>query len=189
MAVHGRLRALLVLAALGVALLIAACGGDDGEGDGAVRTSDEDSEQCDLLPIAWGYGGDRGPAIWGSLDPAYEACSQGERQSPIDLVEVETTAPSAIAFAYVPEEVEGEAVRVPGEVNALDLLPPDPETTPRWSYQGSLTTSPWSEVVTWCVFAEPIELSTGQIARFTSIFESSNPPVQPLNERELLFGG
>ena len=268
----GRLRALLVLAALGVALLVAACGGDGGA---EIRIPDEGSEQRDLLPAAWDYGADRGPASWGSLGPAYEACSQGERQSPIDLVEVESTAPAAIEFAYLPAqvevtndghaldaefapgsaieiagtgyeldhlhlhapsehtidgrsfpielhfvnvaadgsaavlgvlvekgdenpafapllrdltEVEGETVRVPGGVSALDLLPPDPETAPRWSYQGSLTTPPCSEVVTWSVFAEPIELSTDQIARLTSIFDGNNRPVQPLNERRLLFG-
>ena len=42
--------------------------------------------------------------------------------------------------------------------------------------------------MTWSVFAEPIALSTDQIARLTSIFDGNNRPVQPLNERRLLFG-
>ena len=33
----------------------------------------------------WGYEGHRGPLSWGKLDPAYEACSKGHQQSPIDI--------------------------------------------------------------------------------------------------------
>ncbi len=33
----------------------------------------------------WEYEGERGPAAWGSLDPAFAACSTGRLQSPIDL--------------------------------------------------------------------------------------------------------
>lgn len=35
--------------------------------------------------IEWGYEGDRGPANWGSLAPAFSTCSTGERQSPINI--------------------------------------------------------------------------------------------------------
>src|SRR6266568_3247657 len=33
----------------------------------------------------WDYQGKRGPLVWGKLDPAYKACSQGHEQSPIDI--------------------------------------------------------------------------------------------------------
>jgi carbonic anhydrase len=33
----------------------------------------------------WSYFGKTGPLVWGKLDPAYRACSQGHEQSPIDL--------------------------------------------------------------------------------------------------------
>jgi len=33
----------------------------------------------------WDYVGKNGPLRWGKLDPAYEACSQGREQSPIDI--------------------------------------------------------------------------------------------------------
>lgn len=33
----------------------------------------------------WDYAGKRGPLVWGRLDPAYRACSQGHEQSPIDI--------------------------------------------------------------------------------------------------------
>ena len=33
----------------------------------------------------WTYEGKTGPVVWGRLDPAYEACSKGHEQSPIDI--------------------------------------------------------------------------------------------------------
>ncbi len=35
--------------------------------------------------VHWGYTGDVAPEYWGSLDPAFEMCSKGKNQSPIDL--------------------------------------------------------------------------------------------------------
>jgi len=34
---------------------------------------------------SWDYSGHRGPLVWGKLDPAYQACSKGHDQSPIDI--------------------------------------------------------------------------------------------------------
>ena len=33
----------------------------------------------------WGYGKKNGPAMWGKLNPKFEVCSTGMRQSPIDI--------------------------------------------------------------------------------------------------------
>ena len=33
----------------------------------------------------WSYEGKTGPLRWGKLDPAYEACSKGHEQSPLDI--------------------------------------------------------------------------------------------------------
>ena len=33
----------------------------------------------------WDYYGKTGPLGWGRLDPAYQACSKGHEQSPIDI--------------------------------------------------------------------------------------------------------
>jgi carbonic anhydrase len=46
-----------------------------------------------LFPVAsiaqdgayWNYEGKTGPLVWGKLDPAYEACSRGHEQSPLDI--------------------------------------------------------------------------------------------------------
>ena len=34
---------------------------------------------------SWDYAGKQGPLVWGKLDPAYRACSEGHEQSPIDI--------------------------------------------------------------------------------------------------------
>ena len=73
-------------------------------------------------------------------------------------------------------------------VDLLALLPGDPESVQRWSYRGSLTTPPCTEGVAWTVFAEPIEMSPGQIAAFTDAYSGNARPVQPLGDRELAFG-
>lgn len=33
----------------------------------------------------WNYEGRTGPLVWGKLDPAYQACSKGHEQSPLDI--------------------------------------------------------------------------------------------------------
>jgi carbonic anhydrase len=33
----------------------------------------------------WNYEGHTGPLVWGKLDPAYQACSRGHEQSPLDI--------------------------------------------------------------------------------------------------------
>ena len=55
-----------------------------------------------------------------------------------------------------------------------------------YRYDGSLTTPPCSEDVTWIVLTTPIEMSEAQIAAFKAIIHDNNRPVQPLNGRKLL---
>ncbi len=38
-----------------------------------------------LTTAPWDYEGNRGALVWGRLDPAYKACSQGHEQSPVDI--------------------------------------------------------------------------------------------------------
>lgn len=77
-----------------------------------------------------------------------------------------------------PAPVSGATVNI---ANAL------PATQSYYRYDGSLTTPPCSEGVTWLVMTEPIELSTDQIAAFTQIFANNFRPVQPFNERAFLL--
>lgn len=66
------------------------------------------------------------------------------------------------------------------QVNAANLMPAGLEY---YKYQGSLTTPPCSEGVTWYVMKEPIELSEGQLTAFQSVFPVNARPIQALNDR------
>jgi carbonic anhydrase len=65
----------------------------------------------------------------------------------------------------------------------IEALLPDIRT--HYRYEGSLTTPPCSEGVTWFVLATPVELSTAQIAAFRAVLSGNSRPVQPLNGRAL----
>jgi carbonic anhydrase len=67
---------------------------------------------------------------------------------------------------------------VPVDVNTLL---PSRKTTYR--YDGSLTTPPCTEGVTWIVMTTPIQLSATQLGRFRAVLSGNNRPVQPLNGR------
>ena len=217
----------------------------------------------------WGYDGDKGPAHWGGLDPAYSLASTGKEQSPIDIADADSKKLPTLKFTYHPakidllynghtiEEIEekgsflsagdrryelqqfhfhapsehtidgkhtemelhlvhknesgkvavvavmiregaanpafdpvwsafpekiGEEVVKSVQINAADLLP---KTHAYYQYQGSFTTPPCTEGVAWYVLKTPVELSVEQIARFKTIIQNNNRPVQPLNGRKI----
>jgi carbonic anhydrase len=87
-------------------------------------------------------------------------------------------------LAHMPAE-EGEPETISGvTVNAGELLPSEQSY---YRYNGSLTTPPCTEGVTWFFMAGPVELSPEQIAAFQSLYDHNYRPVQPLNERTFLL--
>ncbi|XP_076678679.1 carbonic anhydrase 1 [Andrena cerasifolii] len=62
-----------------------------------------------------------------------------------------------------------------------------------YSYSGSLTQPPCSEIVTWIIQPEPIAISSSQVAQFRKLCSSNGPilrncrPVQRVNERNVYF--
>lgn len=99
------------------------------------------------------------------------------------LVEEGASHPAFDAvLSAIPVE-EGATVTPEGvTINAIDFLPSQRTT---YRYNGSLTTPPCSEGVTWLVMTQKIQLSAEQIGRYVALFPGSNRPVQPLNERTL----
>lgn len=55
-----------------------------------------------------------------------------------------------------------------------------------WTYEGSLTTPPCSEIVTWMVASDALHVDASDIKRFTSIYSGNARPALPLNRRILL---
>lgn len=87
-------------------------------------------------------------------------------------------------LAHMPEE-EGERQIIGGAtVDAGKLLPAEQSY---YHYNGSLTTPPCTEGVTWFVLATPVELSSAQVAAFESLYDHNYRPIQPLNERTFLL--
>lgn len=71
----------------------------------------------------------------------------------------------------------------PVDFNASELLPSDRTT---YTYDGSLTTPPCAEVVSWHVMKTPVSISQEQLDDLTEIHGvENNRPVQPLNDREI----
>lgn len=69
-------------------------------------------------------------------------------------------------------------------INAEDMLP---ASKAYYRFNGSLTTPPCSEGVTWLVMKDPVTVSREQVEQFTRVMGThTNRPVQPLNARPVL---
>jgi carbonic anhydrase len=81
---------------------------------------------------------------------------------------------------------EGKEEAVPSvEVSAAALLP---ETLSYYTFEGSLTTPPCSEPVTWYVLKTPLEVSAAEAAAFARLYPHNARPLQSLNGRAILEG-
>jgi carbonic anhydrase len=87
----------------------------------------------------------------------------------------------AALMAAAPQK-EGEA-ELKAPIAATALLP---KKRNFFRYEGSLTTPPCSEVVTWNVFSEPVEVAASDIESFKKIFPMNARPLQPLHRRVVL---
>ena len=89
----------------------------------------------------------------------------------------------AAVFDHLPSEVgEPEAISMP---LALDSLLPEARTY--YTYQGSLTTPPCSEIVRWLLLDTPVTLSAAQLEMFRELYSYNARPVMPLGKRDLLL--
>ena len=86
-------------------------------------------------------------------------------------------------WANLPAQ-KGVETHYPAVKVDVDALLPTARTSYR--YDGSLTTPPCSEGVSWIVMTTPIELSSEQVAAFTRLIKDNNRPVQKLNGRTIL---
>ena len=68
-------------------------------------------------------------------------------------------------------------------VDAADMLP---AKRGYYHFDGSLTTPPCSEGVSWYVLSTPVEASAEQIKAFRTLYQHNARPVQPLNDRKVV---
>lgn len=90
--------------------------------------------------------------------------------------------------------LKGEHSIIKQAIRVENLLPTNKSY---WSYQGSLTTPPYFESVTWFVFKYPIKCSSSQIQKFRNLksslrhegsvkINSNHRKAQPLNGRTIV---
>ena len=85
------------------------------------------------------------------------------------------------AVLQVAPATEGEAPAGVADPSALF-----PVGGQYYLYQGSLTTPPCSETVTWTVMTEKVAVTDSAIKAFAAVFPNDARPIQPLNRRYLL---
>lgn len=85
-------------------------------------------------------------------------------------------------WRHLPKEKEHE-LDVPGvTIDPAGLLPADHGY---YTFEGSLTTPPCTEGVTWLVLKTPATISSSELARFGKLYNANARPVQPLDDREV----
>ncbi|MFF7941787.1 carbonic anhydrase [Nocardia gamkensis] len=98
-------------------------------------------------------------------------------------------APGPSAFAPIlsvaPRAADADTV-VPGPIDLRSMLP---AATDQYRYQGSLTTPPCSEGVSWTVLGSPVTVTPDDVDGYRTLFAHSNRPTQPLNGRTVTLAG
>lgn len=87
------------------------------------------------------------------------------------------------------EAIMAKAPLQPNDQNPLGPLNLDPLVTDIGDvlrYQGSLTTPPCSETVTWTILTDPLTVSDAAVNSFEILFGMNARPIQPLNRRYVL---
>ena len=80
----------------------------------------------------------------------------------------------------IPKEKEKEALLEAVQIDVAELLPGD---RGYYTFEGSLTTPPCSENVTWFVLKRAVPISADEIAQFSELYPRDARPTQPLNDR------
>jgi carbonic anhydrase len=80
----------------------------------------------------------------------------------------------------IPKQKGKEVLLETVQINVADLLPGDHGY---YTFEGSLTTPPCSEDVTWFVLKQPFHVSAGEIAEFSKLYRLDARPTQPLYGR------
>ncbi len=79
-----------------------------------------------------------------------------------------------------------ERRKVEPPLDATSLLPKD--RTPRYRYEGSLTTPPCAETVDWNIYGNPVSVAQTDIDKFRKLYSHNARPLQSLSRRFLLKG-
>jgi carbonic anhydrase len=101
------------------------------------------------------------------------------------LLQTDKASSHAEAFDKLSDNLPtnaGDKIRTGLTLNAQDLLP---SKTTTYRYNGSLTTPPCSESVTWLVMSEPVSLPAEQMDRYKKLLNHNNRPLQLQKSRSV----
>jgi len=109
-------------------LALQGCGTDTGE-QATAGEGDMDAQQAEGADNGaphWSYEGDAGAGNWASLDPSFEVCESGARQSPVDIVGATPSGDGELEVTWEPSAVEvvdnGHTIQVNvGEGSSMTL--------------------------------------------------------------------
>lgn len=71
-------------------LYLGSCNSPSGDNHEQKKVADTAAQTTSARPAEWHYEGEKGPANWGTLDPAYSLCADGKNQSPINIMKTES---------------------------------------------------------------------------------------------------
>lgn len=128
--------------------------------------------------------------------PAEHTVDDVEHQAEAHLVHTTSTGGIAVVGVIIAEgrasrgleEVLKTLEAAEGSTASLDPRSLLPRATRRFQYDGSLTTPPYAEGVSWTVFESPIEASAAQLARLSLLVGEMSRPVQARNDRTVTVG-
>lgn len=89
---------------------------------------------------------------------------------------------SETIWKNLPREKQKESAPANVAIDATGLLPRD---RGYYAFQGSLTTPPCSEDVSWLVLKTPVKVAESDIAAFARLYPMNARPTQPLNGRAI----
>jgi len=82
----------------------------------------------------------------------------------------------------IPHEKGKDVAVASTSIDVTSLLPANRDY---FTFQGSLTTPPCSEGVTWFVLKAPVKIADDEVAAFAKVYPLNARPVQPLNGRAI----
>ena len=128
--------------------------------------------------------------------PAEHTVDDIEHQAEAHLVHTTSTGSIAVVGVLIAEGHTSrgfeDVLRMleagEGATASLDPRSLLPRAARRFQYEGSLTTPPYDEGVSWTVFESPIEASSEQLARLRLLVGEMSRPVQARNARTVTVG-
>jgi carbonic anhydrase len=133
------------------------------------------------------YGGKRfGLDSYHFHTPSEHAINGEVAAAEIHFVHTDAAGNTAVLGVFVDEADRSDSPRHFSDATSIGVFLPD--THAHFTYDGSLTTPPYTEGVVWIVMKDRICLHPKWIETFRKEYGVNNRPIQPLNGRTVVEG-